>query len=171
MAQSLPSHSCQFNDEPIQSVKHGPDCSAKCRRSTSMFESVIPISKDGCTTIMLWIELGYQRGIPTYPWLRKLIYCCGIRKSRFNFSAQWICLSVAYRHGWNTGLARSFGCISLQGQRASVLVQSLFPGACPTRHEKPSKVLFWFPTERRIPRKLNVAFYCLHQRKGGEWAS
>jgi hypothetical protein len=59
--------STQFNDEQIQSVKHGPGCTATCRQSTSRLESVIPISKDGCTTIMLWIDLGYQRGIPAYP--------------------------------------------------------------------------------------------------------
>lgn len=64
---------------------------------------MIPISKDDCTTIILWIDLVYQRGIPTYPWLRKLIYCYGIRSSRFDFFAQLICLSVAHCHGWILG--------------------------------------------------------------------
>ena len=159
--------STQFNDEPIQSVKHGPGCTATCRQPTSRLESVIPISKDGCTTIMLWIDLGYQRGIPTYPWLRKLIYCYGIRSSRLNFFAQWICLSVAYCHGWNTRLTRSFRLY--QFARPTCLC-CLYNHCCLEHvlQDVRNHVRYLSESElARNPTKLNVAFNCLHQREGG----
>lgn len=46
------------------------------------FRSVRMVVKRSCCGL-------YWQEIAVCPWLRKLIYCCGIRKSRFNFFAQW----------------------------------------------------------------------------------
>jgi hypothetical protein len=66
-----------------------------------------------------------------------------------------------------TGLARSFGCIGLQSQRA--LAAGTITVAWSMSHKAWETMLgiFRIPTERRFPMKLNVAFYCLHQREGG----
>ena len=60
--------STPFTDEQIQSVKHGPDCTAICRQTTIRFESVIPISEDGCDNDHAFgLTWATQRGFPTYP--------------------------------------------------------------------------------------------------------
>ena len=162
--------STQFTDDLIQSVKHGPGCPVKCRQSTSVFESVIPISKDGCTTIMLWIDMGYQRGIPSYPWLVKLIYCYGIRSSRFNFFAQWICLSVAHCHGWNYWAGQELLAVLV----CRALCFCCWYSHCfawSMSHKAWETMLGIVGLQRAIPTKPNVAFCCLHQREEGKWAS